>query len=76
MITEMHMPGRTGIELLKAVKVRYANVAVVVMTADADVKLRGEARAFGAAAFLEKPFDALNLLEVIAACLGSRAPHA
>ena len=68
-VTDIHVPGRTGLELLRAVKGRHANIVVIVMTADGDARWRAEAMACGAEAFLEKPFDAVNLLELIAASL-------
>ncbi len=74
-VTDINMPGMTGIDLLKIVKKRHANVAVIVMTAEVDERKRAEAKACGAEAYIEKPFDAINLLVWIAASLGEATPR-
>lgn len=60
-ITDVRMPGMSGIELLQALRGRGATVPVVVITGHGDIALAVEAMKAGARDFLEKPYrdDAL-----------------
>jgi len=56
-LLDILLPGLSGIEVLKRAKQLYPNATVVMVTAlDLD-NLRREARRYGAAAFVTKPFD-------------------
>jgi len=60
-ITDVRMPGMSGIELLQAVRERGSMVPIVVITGHGDIALAVEAMKAGARDFLEKPYrdDAL-----------------
>ncbi|HYC78259.1 MAG TPA: sigma-54 dependent transcriptional regulator [Planctomycetota bacterium] len=63
-LTDLRMPGLDGIELLRAVRKRDPEVAVVVMTAHGAVDTAVAAMREGAADYLSKPlnFDELTLV--------------
>ncbi len=61
-ITDMHMPGLTGIDLLKTVKSDYPDTFVILMTAYGSVKNAVEAMKAGAYDYLLKPFPADELV--------------
>lgn len=65
-ITDVRMPGMTGIELLKTLKARAFPLPVIVITGHGDIPLAVEAMREGAADFLEKPYSDDALLQSIA----------
>src|SRR5882762_8081377 len=62
-LTDLRMPGMTGLELQAALRERRLDVPVVVLTAHGDVATA--ALKNGALDFLEKPIDDVMLLEVL-----------
>jgi two-component system response regulator FixJ len=68
-ITDVRMPGLSGIDLLKRLKSMANPVPVVVITGHGDVPLAVEAMKIGAAEFLEKPFDDDVLLATVRSAL-------
>jgi two-component system response regulator FixJ len=72
-ITDVRMPGLSGIDLLRRVKELGIEVPVIVITGHGDVPLAVEAMRFGAVDFLEKPFDDEILLLSVRAALRQQA---
>jgi FixJ family two-component response regulator len=64
-LTDLRMPGMTGLELLGALRERRIDVPVVVLTAHGDVATARAALKNGAFDFLEKPVDDAMLLDVL-----------
>lgn len=54
-ISDIHMPGRDGIWLLRAVLQRYPDTAFMMLTGDADVTTAVECLKIGALDYLSKP---------------------
>lgn len=64
-VTDVRMPGRSGIEALRDLRETLRHSAIVVITAFADEATRREAAAVGAAAVLDKPFERDALIEAV-----------
>jgi two-component system, LuxR family, response regulator FixJ len=64
-LTDLKMPGLTGIELQQALAERGSSLPVVVLTAHGDVATTRQALKAGAFDFLEKPVDDEVLLDVL-----------
>lgn len=64
-VTDLHMPGMTGLELQAEIVRRGWRHPVIVMTAYPTDAARDQALAAGAVAFLSKPIDPDALIEAI-----------
>ena len=64
-ISDIQMPGMTGIELLKHITSKYASIKVLMLTGYADLESAIDAVNFGADAFFRKPLDINDLLSTI-----------
>jgi two-component system response regulator FixJ len=71
-ISDIRMPGMTGLELVRKLRSNNAACPVILMTGHGDVALAVEAMKAGAADFIEKPFDDEVLLRAIRDALESR----
>lgn len=64
-ITDIQMPGISGIELEARLRATGASPPVILITARAEPELLAAARASGAICILRKPFDASSLIGCI-----------
>jgi two-component system nitrogen regulation response regulator GlnG len=65
LISDIRMPGQSGIELLQEVKDKHPAVPVIVMTAYSDLESAVAAFQGGAYEYLPKPFDVDQAVELI-----------
>jgi two-component system, chemotaxis family, chemotaxis protein CheY len=60
-LSDINMPGLSGLELLKMVKDRLPHLKVMMITAYGDPETRSRAEQLGADSFLTKPIDFVSL---------------
>ena len=64
-ITDIHMPGMSGFDLMRRLLAYHSSVPVIMITAHAEPGLEARAAAVGAVCLLRKPFEA----DVLTHCL-------
>lgn len=72
-VTDLKMPGMTGIELLEAIRTLDKDVPVIITTGYSTVENAVEALRLGATDFIRKPYDMEELLHQIEQTLEHRA---
>jgi two-component system nitrogen regulation response regulator GlnG len=65
LVSDIRMPGQSGLELLQVVKAKYPGLPVIVMTAFSDLDSAVAAFQGGAFEYLAKPFDLDKAVELI-----------
>ena len=69
-ITDISMPGMSGLELLAAIKDQYPNIEVIIMTAYGSPEKKEEAMNSGAKYYVEKPFEIKEMKQLVMNVLG------
>lgn len=72
-LTDYDLGDATGFDVLEVANMRHPDAIMVVMSADSNPELSEQAIKSGAARFIEKPFRAQALLDIVRALLGSDA---
>src|SRR3954453_1492998 len=71
-LSDIYMPGETGITLLQAIAERRNPPRVILMTARGTIETTALAQRIGAFDYLAKPFDLNDLIARVRAALGDR----
>jgi FixJ family two-component response regulator len=71
LITDIRMPGMSGLELQAQLNADHCRIPTIFITAHGDAKMRMLAMRAGAVEFLAKPFDDEALLESVRAAMES-----
>ena len=75
-VTDLRMPGRSGIDLCRELILRFPEVPVIVMTAFGSLDAAVEAMRAGAYDFITKPFEFATLQLALDRALGHRRMRA
>ena len=73
LVSDIRMPGASGLELLQDVKRRYPDLPVIIMTAYSDLESAVATFQGGAFEYLPKPFDVDQAVGLIRRALGESA---
>jgi two-component system response regulator FixJ len=73
LVTDVHMPGANGLEVLASLKARDAGLPIIVITGHADVPMAVKAMRAGAFDFVEKPINGEAFLGAVRAAIVTRA---
>ena len=65
LITDIRMPGMSGLELLQTINERHPELPVIIMTAHSDLDSAVSAYQGGAFEYLPKPFDVDDAVELV-----------
>src|SRR5512133_2393919 len=71
-LSDLRMPKMDGFELLRELRTRYPDVAVVMITAVADVEVAVNCLAIGAADYVVKPYQLEDVRARVAQALDKR----
>ena len=71
LITDIRMPGMSGLELQAKLNADHCWIPTIFITAHGDAKMRMQAMKAGAMDFLAKPFDDEVLLESVRAAMAN-----
>lgn len=72
-ITDINLPGKNGIEILKYSKSRYPNIDVIIITAYASKETAIEALRLGAYDYIEKGFTKDDLIIIVQRAIQKRS---
>jgi FixJ family two-component response regulator len=64
-VTDIHMPGMSGLDLMKRLAAQGSATPVVLITARSDANLEAKAAIAGAVCLLRKPFEINDLIKCI-----------
>ena len=71
LLLDLHMPGVSGLELLRLLRSRGMRRPVIVVSGRRDTVQDAEVWAAGASALLSKPFDDQQLLDLVSQALNA-----
>jgi FixJ family two-component response regulator len=72
LITDVQMPGLSGVELQSHLIARGSLVPIIFVTASPERRIEERVRSAGAVAYLNKPFDDKTLIECLDQALAGR----
>lgn len=70
---DVHMPGRSGLDILKALNADHYPVPIFIISGQGDIPMAVTAIKFGAFDFIEKPFDADLIISRVREALEAQA---
>ncbi len=64
-LSDVRMPGRSGLQLMRDIRERFPQIKVIIMTAHGSSETREQVEAQGGFFYIEKPFDVGYLKQII-----------
>lgn len=75
-LLDVLMPGRSGLDVLKAMNARGGQAPVIMISGSADIPMAVDAIKLGALDFIEKPFDPETIVRRVRDALGASEARA
>src|ERR1035437_4043928 len=75
LVSDIRMPGASGLELLQSIKQRHPGLPIIIMTAYSDLDSAVSAFQGGAFEYLPKPFDVDQAVELVRRAMAEGVPH-
>src|SRR5262245_35392005 len=72
-VTDLKMPRMDGLELLRHTRERDPDIPIIIVTGHGDIAMAVQAIRDGAYDFIERPYDANRLREMVTRALNARA---
>jgi FixJ family two-component response regulator len=69
-VTDIHMPGMSGLDLMKCLADQGSTTPILLIAARSDSNLEAKAAAAGAVCLLRKPFEMSDLIKCIDGAVG------
>ena len=70
LVTDVRLPGISGLELMERAKIRHPNMRVILVTGVMEPKLQRTVANAGAYAYFYKPITIADFLDAVQTCLG------
>lgn len=70
---DVHMPGRSGLDILKALNADHYPAPIFIISGQGDIPMAVTAIKYGAFDFIEKPFDAAQIVDRVREALAAQA---
>lgn len=70
---DVHMPGRSGLDILKALNADHYPAPIFIISGQGDIPMAVTAIKYGAFDFIEKPFDAGQIVDRVREALAAQA---
>lgn len=67
-VSDLHMPGESGLDLFRYVASLFPRTGFVLMTGSIDSRVKREAFRMGISCYMEKPFQLSELVRMIKNC--------
>jgi two-component system C4-dicarboxylate transport response regulator DctD len=71
-VSDVRLPGMSGLDLLQFIQTHAADVAVILITGHGDISMAVQAMRAGAYDFIEKPFSSDRLVEAVTRAMEKR----
>nr|WP_175484993.1 response regulator [Pseudovibrio axinellae] len=75
-LLDVHMPGRSGIDILKSLNGEKFSAPIFIISGQGDIPMAVEAIKFGAYDFVEKPFDVESIISRVREAVSRNAQAA
>jgi len=74
LLTDIRMPGKSGLELARIMRDQYSNIPCIIMTAHTDLDSALASYESGAFEYLPKPFDLDDAVRLVSRAVGANSP--